>query len=109
MRILALLLALSLCSACVDEQKAKQGANSYARTMYPDCELAGASCMNYDSDGDGYVSCTISLRCTEEYDGKKEKYNEAVAIECAANPIMSWVEGCRAQKMQTSTQSRRRR
>jgi hypothetical protein len=50
--------------------------------------ITGINCMKYDSDGDGYVSCTLFLRD-----------KPPLAVDCAAHSFMSWRNsGCRLQK-----------
>ena len=50
--------------------------------------VLGASCTNMDSDGDGYVSCTVRVT------GKAEP----LAVECASR--WAWLKsGCRLQKL----------
>lgn len=50
-------------------------------------KVVGVSCMNMDSDGDGYVSCTARV----------EGQQQPVAIECAS--AYSFKSGCRMQKL----------
>ena len=51
---------------------------------------ANVSCVNSDTDNDGYVSCTIAYR-----DNNGELKTKA--IECAAK--LTWNTGCRAPKI----------
>lgn len=49
--------------ACVGETQtaaAKSEARSWAREL--GLQTTGVACANIDSDGDGYVSCTIALK-----------------------------------------------
>lgn len=69
------------------QQDATAQAITYGRTLYG--ETATAICVRSDSDGDGYVSCTLV------YDGANGKVNQA--IECAAGFTIN--EGCRIPKM----------
>lgn len=50
---------------------AEAEARSYVRTMFPGARSARVVCMDFDTDGDGYVSCDVAL------DGRP------VALECA--------------------------
>lgn len=54
---------------------AEDEARDYAQKM--GMEIKGVSCMNRDTDGDGYVSCTLNV---VEKDGK----TSSVPIECAS-------------------------
>ena len=69
------------------QQDATAQAITYGRTLYG--ESATAMCVRSDSDGDGYVSCTLV------YDSANGKVNQA--IECAAGFTLN--EGCRTPKM----------
>lgn len=53
-------------------------------------DVRGAQCMNRDSDGDGYVSCTVSF-------ADKNGNLSIVPIECASSYTIG--SGCRMQKM----------
>lgn len=53
-------------------------------------DVRGASCMNVDSDSDGYVSCTVSI-------ADKNGNISMVPVECASAYAMG--SGCRMQKM----------
>lgn len=64
-------------------------AQEYAQKM--GIKVTGVSCMNNDSDGDGYVSCSLS---TKKADGGVE----IIPIECAAR--WSFGTGCKAKVVQ---------
>jgi prepilin-type N-terminal cleavage/methylation domain-containing protein len=63
---------------------AESEAAKWAKKMNYDVQ--GVDCVDLDSDGDGYVSCTIALKGNPN----------PVAIECARS--MSLNNGCRLQK-----------
>lgn len=62
------------------DQEAKKWAEGMGYT------IKGLSCVDYDSDGDGYVSCTVNV----------DQSTTPIAIECAGK--LSWNNGCRMQK-----------
>jgi len=70
---------------------AEEEARAYARSM--SIEIFGVECMNRDTDGDGYVSCSLST--------KDKNGNQTVTpIECAAR----WSynnDGCKVPMMRT--------
>jgi len=51
--------------------------------------VKAVKCLDYDTDGDGYVSCTLSQKLP---DGS----SKLVQIECSS--AFSWNEGCRFPK-----------
>lgn len=53
-------------------------------------ENANVSCVNSDTDSDGYISCTIAYK-----DDKGDL--KVKAIECASK--LSWNSGCRTPKI----------
>lgn len=74
---------LTKCSSSRDE--AEEEARSYAQKM--GMEIKGVSCMNLDTDDNGYVSCTLNVI---EKDGK----TSPVPIECASKWSFN-NDGCR--------------
>ena len=81
MRLFVAAAAVVALAAC--DSKALEGkAHEWARGMYPAAKDVRASCVGYDSDGDGYVSCAVVI---DERD--------PVALEC------SWfLNSCRMLK-----------
>lgn len=79
------------------QMNAQQQAMQYANFMYPNMN-ARAQCVEWDSDGDGYVSCTV-VYDTKDGVGKD-------AIECAAGWNLNGAinSGCRTPKMRATTQ-----
>ena len=79
--------ALALLSACIQpvEPLNAAGRGFLGSLGY---RVIGVSCMDADSDGDGYVSCTARV----------EGQSAPVAIECAS--AYSWKSGCRMQRFQ---------
>jgi len=66
--------------------EATQDAIKFGKNMGEN--ITGVECVKYDSDNDGYVSCTLFLRD-----------KQPMAVDCAAHSIMSWRNsGCRLQK-----------
>jgi len=66
--------------------EAEADARTFAASM--GIKVKGVNCVDRDTDGDGYVSCTVS----EEVDGKTRMH----AVECASG--WTWNSGCRMQK-----------
>jgi hypothetical protein len=76
-----LLMSVMIGSKCIDsESTATQEAENWARRMFPG-KQAIVDCQGYDTDANGYVSCTISV------DGRVQ------GIECASNWSLN--NGCR--------------
>lgn len=72
-----------------DNGSAKDEAVSFGRSL--GLNVRGSTCMDRDTDGDGYVSCTLSI---EENGALK-----TLPIECARS--ISMASGCRMQKFPT--------
>jgi hypothetical protein len=71
----------------IDHQYAESEARRWSQQM--GIEPVGVSCANVDSDGDGYVSCTVSSR---RPDGKVDLH----PVECAVRVSIN--SGCRSQR-----------
>lgn len=68
------------CDPGEKKQMAEQNARAWATDL--GIKIEGVSCVDFDSDNDGYVSCSV-------------RYNEHIqAIECRM-----WQSGCRQPKM----------
>lgn len=71
--------------------EAESQAREWAAFMYPSQDASPrVLCVERDTDGDGYISCTVS------HTEKGASIN--VPIECAAS-ILSWNSGCRTPKL----------
>jgi prepilin-type N-terminal cleavage/methylation domain-containing protein len=79
------------CSGSGQRNAAKQEATQWAKEL--NLELTGISCADYDSDGDGYVSCTLAM-----------KGGETKQIECRG--AYSIGHGCRDPKISIQGNSR---
>lgn len=79
-------------NGCADHKKAIQAAKEYAQNV-PHA-TGKISCMNKDSDNDGYCSCTIF-----------RAKGDPLAVECACGSL-SFKEGCRIPKLNLGTKSR---
>jgi uncharacterized lipoprotein YehR (DUF1307 family) len=66
--LLALVMTILL-SGCSSKEKAKNALELTFQENPSFGTLKGQSCMDYDKDGDGYVTCTASV----EKDGKVEQ------------------------------------
>lgn len=75
---------VSACSGPEQKNAAKAEAAVWAKDL--GIEYTGISCNDYDSDHDGYVSCTIAL-----------KSEETKQIECRG--AYSFGHGCRDPKL----------
>lgn len=78
--IVAMALVIGACGL----GEAKVSAEKFAEQHFQD-DVQSVTCMTRDSDGDGYVSCTVFLKSTP---------TQPMAIECATG-IMSCNSGCR--------------
>lgn len=87
---------LALVGSCVfqvskrfgaDKQAAERNAAEWASAL--GLSVQSVQCMKYDSDDDGYVSCTVSAK---NQDGSVQ----IVPVECSG--ILSLNEGCRTPK-----------
>jgi len=72
------------CSGSGQRNAAKQEATQWAKEL--NLEFTGISCADYDSDSDGYVSCTLAM-----------KSGETKQIECRG--VYSIGHGCRDPKL----------
>jgi prepilin-type N-terminal cleavage/methylation domain-containing protein len=80
-----LLMAGAFISRCIPSgDQAEKDARKWAASMGYD--IQGMSCVNFDTDGDGYVSCTLNVKGDAQ----------PVAVECAASTSLN--SGCRMQK-----------
>jgi len=63
---------------CVSVHEGNEDAKSFIMTFYPEAKSIMARCQTYDTDHNGYVSCT----------GKVD--DKLIAMECPVKPI----DGC---------------
>lgn len=73
---------------CGSKAEAERGARKWATSM--GFQVQNVSCVDIDTDHDGYVSCSVSVK-------RQDGSLDLMAIECAANFTMN--EGCRAPKI----------
>lgn len=76
-------LACLLLCACGDVEVAKGYARSYASDL--GYSVIGVACTGTDSDGDGYISCTVRV-----------KDDEPLILQCASGSAASFTAGCKA-------------
>jgi len=84
--IAVLWLSLCGCDAVTSgrvKYRAREDAHLYVRTMHPAWALPVVDCQGVDSDGDGYVRCTVG-------DGA----NVTEAIECRTSLLFNYQRGC---------------
>jgi hypothetical protein len=72
----------------MDKEKAEKEARNFGEGL--GLKVKGSQCVQTDSDGDGYVSCTLAV---EGANGS----TDIKAIECAATVSLN--NGCRMQKI----------
>ncbi len=63
----------------------RQSARSWASQMYPNERTTSVMCQTFDTDGDGYLSCSIRIN---EY--------QPIALDCPV--IMSFNKECRMSR-----------
>ncbi len=80
--ILTIVAALALTGCIEDGPEATHQGQIFAKQMLG-WDNASVACLQYDTDGDGYVSCTAANNDSKEI----------VAIECTG--AYSWNDGCR--------------
>jgi len=71
----------------VNQGHATEMANVWAKEMK--IEPIAVKCLSHDTDGDGYVSCSISHK-------NNAGDIKIIPVECSG--VMSWNEGCRTPK-----------
>lgn len=88
--IIAALLIFFVFRGCSSSRStAEDEARAYAKSM--GIEIFGVSCMNRDTDGDGYVSCSLSTK-------DKNGTPTVTPIECASRWQMN-NDGCKVPIM----------
>lgn len=91
--VMAVLVVLALVGGMLttvtgaDQNAAKDNADKWAKEL--GAEVVGISCAKNDSDGDGYVSCTV-----------RTKDNNIQQIECAK--LITFNTGCRLPKFRVN-------
>lgn len=86
-KIIKCVFILSLASCGFDGKEATENADQFAREMLG-MKNPKVKCQNMDSDGDGYVSCTVVEQSVE-----KPEQMRAVALECSG--WLNWNDSCR--------------
>ena len=95
--ILAAILGGFVFRGCASSKgSAEEEARAYAQSM--GLKLQGVDCMNRDTDGDGYVSCSLSVI-------GKDGTTSIEPLECAAR--WSWNnDGCKVPVMRVQRRGR---
>jgi hypothetical protein len=90
--ILAATLLVAVCLGCANSEKAERLAGEFIESNFPGHNVNNIACLKRDSDGDGYVSCNVSL--TNNTTG------EVVmpALECSGGWVQIFHHGCRIPK-----------
>lgn len=68
--------------------RAEEFAREHVAALYPGTEVVGIVCVGTDSDGDGYVSCTATIR-------GDSNQTERLDLECARAIGITWQSGCK--------------
>ena len=75
---------------CSSTDKANEGVQDYIASLYPGWSIIGSpNVMDYDSDGDGYVSADVRIKNTTTGEEKM------LALSCAKT--ISFNSGCKAR------------
>ena len=92
--VLFALLAPALCG-CADRKEAEGYLSAHINEFYPGAKVIASGCLKADSDGDGYVSCTVRLQEPVEVEAPPDKVGhtnmhgttygppKTVTVECA--------------------------
>lgn len=94
------IMGMAMFGGCVDQRPtAEREASAYLHQMYPDAQRTHVTCMSYDTDSNGYVSCDAVVD------------DEQVALECGATAMCFFAcnNGCKLRPMLQTTPGRRRR
>lgn len=83
----ALFAGCDMVTADTIRENANTDARAHARRFHPRWSHYVADCQGVDSDGDGYVTCTI---------GDGDQITEA--IECRTAVVMDYQRGCRPMR-----------
>lgn len=84
-------IALGGCNALTSNTvrtHAQEDARTYVRTIHPAWTHPVVDCQGVDSDGDGYVRCTVG-------DG----VNVTEAIECRTSVVFNYQRGCAPMRL----------
>ena len=85
--ILPMVLFMAACTG----GSAPQEANRFLHNLYPG-QTFHVTCQDFDSDGDGYVSCTAVQSVAEG----ATSMPTPLPLECSSD--FSWSSGCRIQR-----------
>lgn len=83
----SIILVLSACNCQTPHDSAADSFIEYARQMHINYE--SYQCNSWDSDHDGYVSCSY----------KDQETKQIVQLECTAAMVLKINDGCRVPKM----------
>lgn len=92
MKFPVLIIASLLLAGCGDVEKARAAAKQYAQEL--GYKPLGIACTSTDTDGDGYVACSVRI----------EDKAEPLALECSRGD-WTFTEGCKVAmpKMRVNT------
>lgn len=80
---------LAVSVGCSSTEKAEDGVQDYVSSLYPGWTIEGSNIMDYDSDGDGYVSADVRIKNPTTGEEKM------LALSCAK--VGSFNSGCKAR------------
>lgn len=86
--VLFSMLMLTMLGGCAGSGKAEEFAVAHVESLYPEHNVVGLSCVGTDSDGDGYVSCTVTMKAG---DGPIERLD----LQCARALGFTRQAGCK--------------
>ena len=94
--------------SCADQAEGEGYLTEYLAKFYPGAKVIATECLQKDTDGDGYISCTVRLKEPVTDDEDKPvvpvKYGEpkTVTVECTGTWFyqFKWFQtGCRTPKL----------
>lgn len=80
---------LAVSTGCSSAGKAEDGVQDYVSSLYPGWTVEGSNIMDYDSDGDGYVSADVRIKNPTTGEEKM------LALSCAK--VGTFNNGCKAR------------
>jgi len=70
------------------QQNAEELAVDYGQKLYPDQKGHYATCQSRDTDGNGYISCTLRVV-------RQDDTEELIPLECTSYLLVSFGDTCR--------------
>jgi len=95
------LVGLYVATQRADHTEAESYLGAFTGKFFPGATVVASECQNVDSDGDGYVSCTLSIKEPNAADPTKVGAPQLIGVECAASwpwQFRWFMTGCRLPK-----------